>query len=68
LTGSLPSELGNLTNLRYLRAGFIEIGGKIPPGLGNLGGLRWLVLTGNRLSGAIPGKLGDTSSPTHLWE
>ena len=64
LTGSIPPELGELSNLRALVLCCNDLSGPIPPELGNLSNLRYLILFGNNLTGSIPPELGDLSS---LW-
>ena len=59
LAGRLPSELGDLAHLEYLRLSDNGLAGSIPPELGGLSGLAHLALDGNALSGAIPPELGD---------
>ena len=54
LTGSLPSELGNLSDLKVLLLGRNEFTGSLPRELGNLLNLTGLILSGNRLTGSIP--------------
>ena len=58
LRGSLPQELGNLTQLQDLQLGFNELTGTLPPQLSNLTNLHTITLNGNRLSGTIPRELG----------
>ena len=73
LYGSLPAELGKLTNLKEIRIiaphtggamvecrNFLE--GPIPPELGNLTNLEVLNISDNSLTGPIPPELG--TSPT----
>jgi len=36
LTGQIPPEIGNLTNLIYLYLSWNELSGQIPPEIGNL--------------------------------
>ena len=62
LTGTLPPELGNLADLRWLSLGGNRLTRAIPEELGNLANLQWLSLERNRLSGAIPDALGDLPS------
>jgi len=56
LTGSIPPELGNLTNLTWLDLGKNELTGSIPSEIGNLTNLSILNLDGNQLTGSIPQK------------
>ena len=62
LTGSIPSELGNLTNLTVLRLGQNQLTGPIPPQLGQLTNLIGLDLGLNQLTGSIPPELGNISN------
>ena len=62
LTGEIPSELGDLTNLYLLDLGYNGLTGKIPPELGDLANLEILWLSGNGLTGEIPSKLGDLAN------
>ena len=57
LTGSIPPELGSLSNLRYLNVSGNQLSGSIPPELGRISDLEWLHLSGNQLSGSIPPEL-----------
>ena len=59
LTGSIPSELGNLTNLESLSLGYNQLTGSIPPQLGQLTKLWQLHLAGTGLTGEIPPELGQ---------
>jgi Leucine-rich repeat (LRR) protein len=54
LTGSLPTELGNLSRLETLNLQFNAITGSIPANINNLRNLKALNLQGNQLSGTIP--------------
>ena len=58
LTGEIPPELGNLTNLERLYLDYNRLRGEIPPGLGNLVNLERLYLNYNALGGEIPPELG----------
>ena len=56
LTGEIPTELGNLSNLTGLYLGENQLTGEIPTELGNLSNLTRLYLDGNSgLSGPLPG-------------
>ena len=57
LTGQIPAELAQLTQLTRLRLEQNQLTGPIPPGLAQLTRLRWLSLKDNRLTGAIPPEL-----------
>ena len=61
LSGSIPPELGNLSNLEVLVLAYNQLSGSIPPELGNLSKLEVLILGGNSLSGPIPPELGNLS-------
>jgi hypothetical protein len=66
LTGSIPSELGNLESLQFLELGFNQLNGSIPPELGNLGNLQSLSLSLNQLTGSIPPELGNLGNLEYL--
>ena len=59
LTGSIPSELGNLSELVVLWLHNNRLTGTIPPELGNPHELHELFLTNNQLTGCIPFTLSD---------
>ena len=73
LTGMIPAELGNLTNLENLvlvgdpLGGDNLLSGEIPTELGNLTNLEELNLSFNQLSGEIPASLGNLSNLKQLW-
>ena len=59
LTGSIPSEIGNLTNLTYLNLGNNQLTGSIPSEIGNLTNLTSLIFSGNQLTVGIPESICD---------
>jgi hypothetical protein len=62
LNGSIPAELGNLSNLNYLGLGDNQLSGPIPATFGNLTSLVGTHLFNNQLSGPIPPELGNLSN------
>lgn len=67
LTGQVPVELGDLSNLTYLELGGNNFSGSIPPELGNLSNLIRLAFGNDDLSGEIPPELGNLTSLQDLW-
>ena len=65
LSGSLPTEIGNFTNLETLVISSNQLSGEIPPEIGNLTNLEKLILYGNQLSGEIPPEIGNLTNL--LW-
>jgi Leucine-rich repeat (LRR) protein len=66
LTGTIPTELGNLSNLTRLSLSSNKLTGTIPTELGNLSNLTRLSLSSNQLTGTIPTELGNLSNLTRL--
>ena len=62
LTGRVPTQLGNLSNLEVLSLGDNQLTGPIPSNLGNLSNLTKLWLYGNQLTGPVPTQLGNLSN------
>ena len=62
LSGILPPELGDLTQLSWVDLSYNDFGGQIPPEWGKLSELRTLLLDSNRLSGEIPTELTNSHS------
>jgi len=59
LTGSIPPEIGNLTNLTHLYLRDNQLTGSIPSEIGNLTNLTYLSLSANQLTGEIPESICD---------
>ena len=59
LTGTIPPELGNLSELQDLRLYSNQLSGTIPTELGNLTKLGILAVYSNQLTGVIPASLGN---------
>ena len=66
LTGEIPPEIGNLTNLTELRLGGNQLTGSIPSEIGNLTNLTSLNLYGNQLTGSIPSEIRKLTNLTFL--
>jgi hypothetical protein len=66
LSGSLPKELGDLTNIWGLELPSNNLRGPIPTELGELTTLDTLMLQNNTLTGLIPESLGDLEWLTGL--
>ena len=66
LSGTIPSELGSLGELRWLMLHSNRLSGGIPSELGNLSNLALLRLSDNLLEGQIPAELGRLSSLVQL--
>lgn len=54
LTGSIPSEIGNIATLEELVLEDNQLSGSLPPNLGNLNRLNRLLLSANNFTGSIP--------------
>ena len=64
--GSIPGELGQLTNLEYLSLFDNKLIGSIPGELGQLTNLAYLNLSLNELTGSIPSELGNLTNLQEL--
>ncbi len=67
LTGGIPAQLGNLTNLQGLYLYGNQLTGGIPTQLGNLTNLQYFDLEGNQLTSSIPSQLGNLTNLQQLW-
>jgi hypothetical protein len=59
LSGTIPPEIGDLTNLTDLQFFLNQLSGSLPSTIGNLLNLTNLYLSANQLSGAIPTEIGN---------
>ncbi|APQ17814.1 leucine-rich repeat domain-containing protein [Maribacter hydrothermalis] len=62
LTGEIPAEIGNLTELEWIDLGRNNLTGEIPAQFGNLLKLERLNLRTNQLTGNVPSELGKLSN------
>ena len=66
LKGSIPNEVGELTNLEELNLSFNELSGELPPELGQLANLKCLKVRSDRyvsqLSGQIPAEVANLAN------
>ena len=67
LSGAIPAELGNLSNLQELWLSRNELSGTIPVELGALTNLQRLSLLDNMLTGEIPAELENLSNLQELF-
>ncbi|HJD11655.1 MAG TPA: redoxin domain-containing protein [Candidatus Phocaeicola caecigallinarum] len=61
LLGSIPEEIGNLTELYTLDLSGNTLTGEIPSSIGNMHILGYLYLNNNQLTGSIPQEIGNLS-------
>ncbi|KAJ4901634.1 Leucine-rich repeat protein kinase family protein [Raphanus sativus] len=67
ISGSIPSDIGNLISLQFFQVGNNLLTGTLPYSLGKLSGLGVLSVYSNRLSGAIPSFIGNISRLVKLY-
>merc|ERR1712187_1056402 len=67
ITGTLPTELGNLNSLLELTLYNNAITGTLPTELGNLNELEYLYLYNNAITGTLPTELGNLNELFHLF-
>jgi len=61
MIGSIPAELGNISDLASLSLGCNKLSGGIPPELGNPPFLYTIDISQNQLTGSIPPELGNNT-------
>ncbi|XP_057781020.1 MDIS1-interacting receptor like kinase 2-like isoform X3 [Salvia miltiorrhiza] len=66
LNGTIPPQIGYLSNLTHLDMSDNRLYGDLPLSLSNLTSLHVLDLSHNRIIGAIPHEIGSLSKLTHL--
>ena len=66
LSGNLPPEIGNLTELKIISLESNNIIGSLPPEIGNLINLNELYLDGNQFEGEIPPSIWGLTNLTKL--
>ena len=66
LSGEIPSEIGDLTNLTNLDLGGNQLSGEIPSEIGDLTNLTVLDLGGNQILGEIPSEICNLTNLTEL--
>lgn len=67
MTGDLPVDVYQMTNLKHLHLGGNFFGGGIPPEYGRFPFLEYLAVSGNELAGPIPPEIGNISSLQQLY-
>ena len=67
LVGTIPEEIGNLTNIELLKIGINKISGQIPSSIGNCTKLSYLDVRGNELTGNIPIELSNCTELKTIW-
>ena len=67
LTGEIPPEIGNLSNLVRLYLENNQLTGSIPPEIGDLINLLELSLYSNQLTGPIPPEIGELENLINLF-
>jgi Ca2+-binding RTX toxin-like protein len=67
LIGSIPVELGKLSNLAALHLENTQVSGSIPAALGNLTKLVHLYLNNTQLGGSVPTELGNLTNLVQIY-
>ena len=67
LSGEIPLEIGDLSNLYSIDLSNNQLTGKIPSEIGNLTDLVFLYLQDNQISGEIPLEIGNLTDLDRLF-
>ena len=68
MSGEIPENIGNLTQLDTLNLAFNQLSGEIPESIGSLINLNYLYLYRNQLSGTIPDSICNIiPNLPHFW-
>ncbi|XP_022734342.1 putative receptor-like protein kinase At3g47110 [Durio zibethinus] len=67
IKGSIPGEIGNVSNLIWLDLDNNKLGGSLPTTIGRLKNLQRLSLQGNNLEGFFPAELCNLKSLSYLY-
>ena len=66
INGSIPPEIGQLTELTWLRLYRANIGGTLPPEIGNLTKLKRFELRFARMNGPLPPEFGNMTALNYV--
>ena len=66
MSGPIPPEIGNFTNILSLQLSGGQLTGNIPAEIGNVTNLTFLVLSSAQLTGSIPAEIGALTSLLNL--
>lgn len=67
LVGTLPEEIGDLTEVEFLNVSVNKISGSIPTSIGNCTKLYYLDVKGNEFTGPIPVELSNCTALRTIW-
>jgi len=67
LTGSLPTEVGELVGLTALELGTNQLSGMVPNQIGQLKSLKTLLLDNNNLTGTVPAGVCSITGLQDFW-
>ena len=67
LSGYIPEEIGELSELRELKLWYNNIGGSLPESIGKLTKLQILYISSNPITGKIPSSIGNLQNLVDLY-